>query len=448
MKNLTNGNIYKTFLLFAIPMVLAGVFSQCYSVVNTILAGKLLGDGALAAIGSVAPMETFINSVFWGFGSGVGIYVGQLFGAGQYARMKQVVVSNFLFLSAVLVGVSAVLLLFRYPIYTFLQVEPSLVESCNRYFIVSTVGRVVVLFAINCVFVVNAMGDGAFPLWMSLISTALNIAVGVVSITRFGLGVEGLALGNVLSSAVISALYLFKLSASFRRTGVARREGRFSFRAVGDTCRYSLSTMVQQSVMYLAGLTLSPMVNGIGSAASASYTVSLKIYDISAAVYQNSAKTVGNYTAQCFGAKKYGRMRQGLIVGFVQNLLFVAPFLLASSLLARPVAMLFFAADAAPLAVDYTVTFARYCMPLLVLNIVANLFHNFFRGIGYMKALLVTTVTGSLARIVISWLLIPSFGIYGYYAGWVLSWLFDGAVGVWLYRFGKWRRIPEESTKG
>ncbi|MBQ9859742.1 MAG: hypothetical protein IJO76_03575 [Clostridia bacterium] len=444
MKNLTNGNIYKTFLLFAIPMVLAGVFSQCYSVVNTILAGKLLGDGALAAIGSVAPLETFINSIFWGYGSGVGIYVGQLFGAGDYAGMKRVVVSNYLFLSAAIVILSTCFVLFRYPLYSFLQVDPLLLESCNRYFIISMVGRVIVLFSINCVFVVNAMGDGAFPLWMSLVSTALNITVGVVSITQFSLGVEGLALGNVVSSAVVGALYLWKLSRSFKKVGVSRREGGFSFRAVGETCRYSLSTMVQQSVMYLAGLTLSPMVNGIGSAASASYTVSLRIYDISAAVYQNSAKTVGSYTAQCFGAKKYGLLKRGLVVGFLQNLLFVAPFLLVSSLLARPVVMLFFAADAAPLAVDYTVAFAQYCMPLLVMNIVANLFHNFFRGIGYMKALLITTITGSFARIIISWLLIQPFGIYGYYAGWVLSWLFDGAVGVLIYRFGKWRRILEK----
>lgn len=445
MKNLTNGNIYKTFLLFAIPMVLAGVFSQCYSVVNTILAGKLLGDGALAAIGSVAPLETFLNSIFWGYGSGVGIYVGQLFGAGNYRHMKRVIVSNYLFLSAAVVGVSACLLLLRYPIYSFLQVDLLLLENCNRYFLISTAGRVIVLFSINCIYVINAMGDGVFPLWMSLVSTTLNITVGVVSITQFGLGVEGLALGNVVSSAVVGALYLWKLSRFFKKVGLNRREGSFSFRAVGETCRYSVSTMVQQSVMYLAGLTLSPMVNGIGSAASASYTVSLKIYDISAAVYQNSAKTVGSYTAQCFGAKKYGLIKRGLVVGFVQNLLFVAPFLLVSSLLARPVAMLFFAADASPLAVDYTVAFAQYCIPLLVLNIVANLFHNFFRGVGYMKALLVTTITGSCARIVISWLLIQPFGIYGYYAGWVLSWLFDGAACVLIYFFGKWRRLLKTS---
>ncbi|MBR2489772.1 MAG: polysaccharide biosynthesis C-terminal domain-containing protein, partial [Clostridia bacterium] len=91
-------------------------------------------------------------------------------------------------------------------------------------------------------------------------------------------------------------------------------------------------------------------------------------------------------------------------------------------------------------AVGYTVDFLRYCMPFLCLNIIANMFHHFFRGIGHMKALLITTVTGSIARIIISWLFIPIIGIYGYYIGWVVSWLFDGFAGVIIYFFGKWRK--------
>jgi Na+-driven multidrug efflux pump len=73
MRDLTKGNIYKTFLIFAIPMVLSGILSQCYNVVNTIIAGKLLGEGALSAIGAITPIDTFVNSVFWGYGVGVGV---------------------------------------------------------------------------------------------------------------------------------------------------------------------------------------------------------------------------------------------------------------------------------------------------------------------------------------------------------------------------------------
>lgn len=210
MKDLTKGNIYKTFFLFALPMVLAGVLSQCYSIVNTIVAGKLLGEDALGAIGAVSPLITFINSVFWGFGTGVGIYTGQLFGAGNYEKVKRVIVNNFKFISVTITVISVLLLIFRYDIYSFLNVDKNIIEDANRYFFVSIAGSVILLFSTNCIYVINAIGDGTFPFLMSVISTVLHITFGVTAITVFDMGVEGLALGNVLSSAVIDIMYLLK----------------------------------------------------------------------------------------------------------------------------------------------------------------------------------------------------------------------------------------------
>lgn len=441
MKDLTKGNIYKTFIIFAVPMVLSGVLSQGYSVINTIIAGKLLGDNALAAIGAISPLETFINSVFWGYGTGVGIYTAHLFGGGKYFRMKSMIISNLAFLSAVIILICSGLLLFRSNIYTLLRLDSTIIADSNRYFIVNTLGKVVMLFSVNCLYIVNAMGDSRFPFFMSLTSASLNILLSVVFILACGMKVEGLALANAVSCAVVSAFYMLKLRKSFKEVGVAEHKTKISFKVIGETCRYSVLSMLQQSVMYLAGLMLSPMVNSIGAAASASYTVTLRIYDVNAVIYQNSAKTLGNYTAQCYGAKKYGLLKKGVRVGFVQNLLFVLPVLLVCVLLPRSVSMLFYTADASPVSVQYTVDFLRYCMPFLVCNIAANLFHHFFRGIGNMTSLLITTLVGSGARLIISWFLIVPFGIYGYYAGWVLSWLLDGLTGVVIYKFGKWRKI-------
>lgn len=441
MRDLTKGNIYKTFILFAIPMVLSGVLSQCYSVVNTIIAGKLLGENSLAVIGSVSPLETLINSLFWGYGMGVGIFACQLFGAKKYYRMKSVIVNNFIFLSVVAVLISVLVIVFKSTVYSFLSVDKAIVEECNRYFVISMLGKVFVLFSVNCVYVVNAMGDSTFPFIMSLLSTVLNIVIGVLSVTRLHMGAEGLAFGNVLSAIIVGTVYILKLSDLFKKLRVNKHKSPFNFKVIKQTCGYSVFTMIQQSIMYFAGFILSPMLNAIGSSASASYTVSLRIYDINATVYQNSAKTVGNYTAQSYGAKKYGLLKRGLRVGFIQSMLFILPLLLISCIFAENVVMLFFGADVSQLSVDYSVAFVRYCMPILLFNVVANLFHNFFRGIGYMKALVIATLSGTLSRIIISYFLIKPFGVYGYYIGWAASWIFDSAAGLILYLFGKWRII-------
>lgn len=440
MKDLTKGNIYKTFILFAIPMVLSGVLSQGYSTINTIIAGKLIGSDALAAIGAVSPFETFLNSIFWGYGGGVGIYVANLFGSGDYYRMKQVIMNNMLMLSALILMASALIIIFRWPVYDFLQIDPAILEDANRYMVISMAGKVTVLFNVNCVFLINAMGDGGFPFYMSLISAIVNIAGNIFVVTVLEMGVEGMALSTVFSALIVSTCYCLKLRRCFRQLDVHKQKSCLDLSVLKETFHYSFGTMLQQSVMYFSSLVLSPLVNGIGSAASASYTVTLRIYELNANIYQNSSKTVGNYIAQCYGAKKYENFRKGIRVGFLQSILFVMPTLLVCIFLAGPVSKLFYEADASGVAVEYTIIYLRYYLPFLILNVVANLFHNFFRGIARMKSLLIATVVGSLARILISMILIGPLGIHGIYVGWVMAWLFDAVAGVLMYLKGKWRR--------
>lgn len=440
MKDLTRGNIYKTLLLFAVPIVLSGFLSQAYATINTILAGKLLGDTALAATGALSPFQTFVDSMIWGYGMGLGVYVSHLFGAQDYRKMKAVLVNNLQFLMTAVALLSAVFILFRYRIYGFLDIDPEIIGECDRYFILITAGKAIIYFGTCSVSLLNGMGESGFPLLVSSVSAICNILIGAFSIVVLKLGVAGLALGSVLAGIISGGLYLWKLGKSFKTLGIAGQKTPFSFSIIRQTAKYAGSTMVQQSVMYFAGLILSPMINGIGKVASASYTVTLRIYNINANIYQNSAKSVGNYTSQCYGAKKYHLLKKGVRVGVVQNLLFVAPTLLVCCLLPGATASLFFGADADPVAVGYSVDFFRYFLPFLVLNVFANLFHHFFRGIGRMRLLLITTLAGSAARILISWILIKPLGIYGYYIGWVFAWLVDAAVGAGLYFFGSWRK--------
>ena len=82
-------------------------------------------------------------------------------------------------------------------------------------------------------------------------------------------------------------------------------------------------------------------------------------------------------------------------------------------------------------------------MPFLFCNIIANLFHHFLRGIGHMKALLITTLAGSVGRLIVSWILVPTLGLYGYFAAWVAAWVFDGAAGLIIYLKGNWKKRLE-----
>ncbi len=440
MKDLTSGNIYKNFFVFALPMVLAGVLSQMYHTIDTIIAGKLIGDNALAAIGATSPFMSFTNSFFWGYSCGIGIYVANLFGAKKYFRVKNVVTNNLWFVSFVIVLISVSTVVFKDFLYSFLQIDPKVLKDADVYFTICVLGNVFLLLQNTFLQIMNGLGDGSYPLKMSLLCAVINIAGNIFTVTKLNMGVAGLAVSSVVSAVIVVLFYLIKLRKCFKIMQCHNHKSLVSRRVIKETFHYSLPTMVQQSIMYFSSMVLSPIVNGIGSTATSSYTVILRVYDINAAIYQNSAKTIGSHTAQCYGAKKYNRIKKGFYVGVLQNIIFLIPTLFVCVFFPRQVCGLFFGDNASKLAFDYSVAFLKYFMPFIVLNVLANAYHNFFRAIDQMKALLIATLAGSAARIIFSVIFVKFFGYYGIFTGWVMFWVLDAAFGLLFYRFGSWRK--------
>ncbi len=444
MKDLTEGNIYKTFFLFGFPLVLSGLLSQMYSVIDTMIAGKLLGDVGLAAIGATAPLISFLSSAFWGFSSGLSMYIARLFGTKEYAKLKSTFFVAYAVMGAVCLILCVTMMLFYKPIFALLQIDESLYTAAREYFLFYMAGLLPIVFTNNMVHTMNALGISSFPLFMSMVSMVLNIGGNLLCVLVFKWGIKGLAIASVASACVVDVCYLLKLHSYFREMGVAKERVDFKLRYMQASLSYVLPTSAQQMVMYLASLCVSPLVNGIGASASASYSVVTRVYDINAGVYQNSARAVSNYTAQCMGKNKSDRIKKGVFAGLLQGIAFVTPFVFGCCIFCRPVCSLFFQENADPLTKEYAYLFARKYLPFIYLNLVCNLFHGVYRGTKAMGHLFATTLTGAIARLVFSYWFIEKMGMDGFYLGWVLSWSTEAAFSFGLYKFGRW--LPKKSA--
>ena len=438
MKQLTEGNIYKNFILFAIPLVLSALFSQAYNTIDMIIAGKFLGEDGLAAIGATSSFIALVSSVFWGFTGGFGVYVAKLFGGKDFLELKRQVVNVSFVFTVVMILCSGVLMLCWKPIFVFLQVDEGIWVPTREYYLVYVAGTAFLQLNYFGMFVMHALGCSSYPFVMSLLSAVINVAGNILSVTVLGWGTAGIALASVLAALAVDIGYAYKIWKCFGEMGVAKEKIRFAPGCVLDSWRYSLPVMIQQVAMYLASMAMSPVVNGIGSAATAGYTVVLKIYDFNAAIYQQSSKTVSNYAAQCVGAKKFGELRKGLWVGLLQGMIFVTPVVAICCLFAVPLCQTFFPAGYTGEGLEYAVRFVLVYLPLIFLNLLNNLFHAFYRGIAAMKWLMISTMIGAVSRIGLSLWLAPAMGIEGIYLGWVLSWgievLFSMIVYLVQYR--------------
>ena len=440
MKNLTTGNIYKTFILFAIPLVLSGLLSQSYSIIDTVIAGKFLGPDGLAAIGATSSFITLISAIFWGYISGFAVYIATLFGAGEYDKIKASIYSNLIFLLVSIFSISVVSIIFHEPIFDFLKVDTAIRHDTYIYFTIYLFGLFLISSNTFGVFIMNAFGASSFPFCMAIISTFLNIGGNIFTITVLNWGVAGVAISSVFAAFVIDICYFFKINKCFKQLGCKKTKQKFNMESIKKSLPYAGPVTIQQTAMYFASLAISPLVNGIGSAATAAYTVVLRIYNLNAEIYQNSTKTVSNYSAQCVGAKKYHLLKKGVKVGLIQGILFLSPVLIVSVLFPEKICSAFFPKGYSGEGLDFSVTYVRFYLPFILFNVINNLFHSFFRSIKSMNTLLSATIIGSITRIIFSIIFAKYYGIIGVYIGWVLSWIIEAFYNLLVYFFGNWRK--------
>ena len=444
MKNLTTGNIYKTFILFAIPLVLSGLLSQGYHIIDTIIAGKFLGSDGLAAIGSTSSYITFISSIFWGYISGFSVYIATLFGAGKYDKIKTCIYSNLLLLITSILTICALSIIFQNTIFKFLNVDTSIYHETSIYFTIYMSGLFLISMNTFGVFVMNAFGTSSYPFFMSIVSTVLNISGNIFTITVLKWGIAGLAVSSLIAGLIVDICYFFKINNCFKQMNCKKTKEKFNVESIKKSFSYAIPVTVQQTTMYFASLAISPLVNGIGSAATAAYSVIMRIYDINASIYQNSAKTISNYSAQCVGAKKYHLLNKGLIVGLIQGILFLSPVLIVSVLFPKDICSAFFPKGYSGEGLDFSVLFVRFYLPFILFNVINNLFHAFFRTRKFMNILLSATIIGSVTRIIFSIVLVKYQGISGVYLGWVISWIIEAIYNITIFFAGKWRKKFKE----
>ena len=438
MKNLTEGNIRKNFFSFALPLVLSGVLSQAYNVIDTVIAGKFLGDTGLAAIGATSALTTIVSSLGWGYSTGSGVYIARLFGARDYAKIRNAVVTVFAVMAFVFFVICTPLVVFYKPVFAFLNIDKSISEETCRYYSIYLGGLFFVVLNHLGLSIMNALGESTFPLFMSIVSAVINVSGNIISVKYLNMGAAGLALSSVLAGFAADICYVFKVCSCFEKLGVKGRV-KIEKEHIVRSAPYNVPNSAQQVIMYLSSFLISPLVNSLGTAATAGYTVVLKVYDVCSAMFFSSSKTIANYTAQCVGAGKGEQhIKKGLRVGILQNIVFTMPAVIVCVIFPREICGIFFRSNADPVAVEYAVTFAKYFVPFLFFLLICNSYHALYRGVKAMRYLFLCTFFSTLVRVVATVALMPKFAMNGIYAGWVVSWVAEAILVFVIYKRGKW----------
>ena len=438
VKDLTKGNIFKNFLIFTFPLILTGILSQSFGIINSMMVGKILGENELAYIGSTASLVEVLNAVIWGYGTGAAIYIGRLFGSKDIKRMVNAIKTNIIVACGISLVITVVTIVFHKPIFKLLQVGSDIYYGSFIYYAIIIGGLVIFTISWCSVYIFTALGDSKFPLLMSVITSLMTVAGNAFVLMFLKTGVWGTAAVSVIATLVVDICYIYKYKKLFKSIGAEKQKIVFDKRDILKSAALGIPCMFQQTVMYASSAGVQPMINALGQAAIAAYSICLRIYNLNSVVFQNISKCLSSYCAQSVGSGKLSQINKGIRTCLILGFAFVVPLMILCFIFPVQISGWFFndtSSESALLVQRYILL----CVPFFVFQILNNMFHNLFRGAMAANIAAITTTFYTIVRIVSTYLLVPLWKMDGVYAGFIIAWVLEVILCSAIFFSGKWK---------
>src|SRR5699024_4653454 len=338
---LTRGPVMRSMLLFAIPMILGGLLQQCYNVADTLIVGRFVGTGALAAVGSSYSLMTFMTSILLGLCMGSGALFSMHFGRRDGDGLRESLVSSFVLIAAVTVALNIAAFACLDLIQIFLQV-PDEVWGLMRSYLAIIFAGIPPVFLYNYFdSFLRPVGNSVVPLAFLAVSALLNIVLDLWSVLGLGGGVAGAAEATVISqyvSGIGILIYPLARRSEFRGLG---RHLHLRAACLREVASYSFLTCVQQSVMNLGILMVQGLVNSFGPTIMAAFAAAVKIDAFAYMPVQDFGNAFSTFTAQNYGAGEKEHLRIGLKDALAASVLFSLAVSAVVFIFARPLMGLF-----------------------------------------------------------------------------------------------------------
>lgn len=431
--NLLEGKVTKSILLFSVPMIIGNLLQQLYNIVDTLVVGRFLGAGALAAVGSSFTLMVFLTSVILGLCMGSSVAFSTYYGAKKENALKSSLAFSFFFIGTLSLIITAVVLIFINPIMDLLQIPAEIFNQTRTYLQIVFYGILFTFVYNYFAAVLRSMGNSLIPLIFLGIAALLNIGLDLLFILSFHMGIAGAAWATVISQAVSAVglcLYSFRTQPILR---LEKRHLRLQRSIYRNIIKFSLLTSVQQSIMNFGILMIQGLVNSFGVAVMAAFAAAVKIDAFAYMPVQDFGNAFSTFIAQNFGAGKKDRISNGVHSAIGITLIFCIIISAGVCLFAEPLMKIFVQAsetEIIAIGVQYLrIEGAFYCGIGCLF-----LLYGFYRGLGNPGMSVVLTVISLGTRVLLAYMLAPTaIGLPGIWWAIPIGWILADAVGILYY---------------
>ncbi len=315
--NLTEGTIWKKILFFALPIFLGQVFQQLYNTFDSLIVGRFLGDQALAAVSSSGSLIFMMVGFFNGVAMGAGVIIAKEYGAKNYEAMRRAIHTDVAFGLAAGAVLTAAGVCFTPTILQWMNTPVDVLPQSIQYFRFYFCGAIFTVMYNIFVGILQAVGDSRHPLYYLILSSIVNVALDLILVGGFHLGVGAAALATTVSQGLSALLCFIQLVRSRTEYRLCIREIGFHMESLKNIVRFGLPSGVQNSVIALANLVVQTNINGFGQFAMAGCGSYFKVEGFAFLPITCFAQALATFVGQNLGAKKYDRVKKGVRFGLL-----------------------------------------------------------------------------------------------------------------------------------
>lgn len=423
MKNMTEGKPLRLILNFAIPVFFGLLFQQFYSMVDTMIVGKYLGEDALGAVGATGSLNFLIIGFCSGVCNGFAIPVAHQFGAKKDSNLRRVV-ANSVWLCLIFATLMTFLtVIFCSRILTFMNTPADLIANSYRYIVIIFAGIPVTYLYNMTAGIIRSLGDSKTPVYFLALAALINIVLDIVFICVFGTGVEGAAIATVISQGISGFACLIYMRKKFPILKITKEEWKPDTHWMTVLCSMGIPMGLQYSITAIGSVVLQTAVNSLGKVFVTSVTAAQKLAILFWCPYDALGTTMATYSGQNIGAGKLERITPGVKTAMKIAVVYSILIFLILNLFSPTLLLLFVNKESTEI-IKNAGTYILFGSSTYILLAMVNIFRFTIQGLGFSQFAILAGILEMLARVIAAFGLVPFIGYYGVCLADPLAWIF------------------------
>lgn len=440
IKDLTVGKPEKVLWRFCIPLFGSVIFQQFYNLADSFVAGKFIGENALASVGNSYEITLIFIAFAFGCNIGCSVIVSQFFGAKNYGEMKTAVYTAMITSAVVCTVLMCLGIGFCDTLLHMIRTPEELFADSKLYLDIYIWGLPFVFFYNIATGIFSALGDSKTPFYFLAASSTVNIAVDILFVTAFNMGVAGVAWATFLCQGISCLLAVSVVFLRLRKIHADGRISVFSVLILKKFLSVAVPSVLQQSFISIGNIIIQGVINGFGAGVIAGYSASVKLNNLVITSFTTLGNGISNYTAQNIGAEKLARVKEGFRAGIKLVWLLSIPLFFAYFFAGKWLLYLFME-DPSALALQTGIAFLRILSPFYFVISAKLVADGILRGSNMMNKFMIATFTDLILRVGLAIVLSrTALGSVGIWSAWPIGWTVAAILSIMFYRSGKWNQ--------